>query len=249
MEGTSAPIRRPRARTQAAANEIRHQILSGTWASGRLLPPERDLAAQFGVARNTLRGIVRQLEAEGLIESHPGRGTFVRVSPLGDSVSRVDALAGSPGEDAAADFAKSLRGASPADILEVRVLLEPLVAELAATRATAEDIAAIETALGRSINAEGPAAFAHWDAQLHLAIYRAARNAILLAWCEAINIPRSEPGWCRFKERDITPELRRTCDGEHEEIVAALRNRDPDLARDLTRKYMLRVRDSLLPLA
>jgi DNA-binding FadR family transcriptional regulator len=249
MEGTSALIRRPRARTQAAANEIRQLILSGTWASGRLMPPERDLAAQFGVARNTLRRIVRQLEAEGLIESHPGRGSFIRVSPLGDSASRADALAGSLSDSAAADFARSLRVASPADLMEVRVLLEPLVAELAATRATADDIAAIETALKHLINAQSPAAFAHWDAQLRLTIYRAARNAILLAWCEAINIPRSEPGWCRFKERNMTPELRGTCDGEHEEIVAALRNRDPGLARDLMRKHMQRVRDSLLPLA
>lgn len=246
IEGTSALIRRPRARTQAAANEIRQQILSGTWASGRLLPPERDLAAQFGVARNTLRRIVRQLEAEGLIESHPGRGSFIRVSPLGDSASRADALAGSLGEDAAADFARSLREASPADLMEVRVLLEPLVAELAATRATAEDIAAIETALKRSINAEGLAAFAHWDAQLHLAIYRAARNTILLAWREAISIARSEPGWCRLEERNAMPELHSTYDREHTEIVAALRNRDPDLARDLARKHVLRVRDSAL---
>ena len=47
------------------------------------------MAAQFGVARNTLRRIIRQLEAEGLIESHPGRGTFV-VAPLGDLSSRAE---------------------------------------------------------------------------------------------------------------------------------------------------------------
>src|SRR4029450_10545943 len=84
MERTSIPGRGPRARTQAAATEIRQQILNGTWASGRPLPPERDMAAQFGVARNTLRRIIQELEGEGLIESHPGRGTFVRISPLGD---------------------------------------------------------------------------------------------------------------------------------------------------------------------
>ena len=248
MEGTSVPTRRPRARTQAAANEIRQQILSGTWASGRPLPPERDMASQFGVARNTLRRIIQELEEEGLIESHPGRGTFVRASPLGDVAGQAEALAGSLGDGAAPDFAKRLRGASPADLMEVRVLLEPLVVELAASRATAEDIAAIEGALKNSVSAKGLAEFEHWDAQLHLAIFRAARNAILLAWCEAINIVRNEPGWYRLKKRSVTPELRSTYDREHTEIVAALRDRDPDLARELVRKHMVRVRDSLLPL-
>ena len=116
-----------------------------------------------------------------------------------------------------------------------------------ASRATAEDIAAIEAALKNSIGAKGLAEFEHWDAQLHLAIFRAARNAILLAWCEAINIVRNEPGWYRLKKRSVTPELRSTYDREHTEIVAALRDRDPDLARELVRKHMLRVRDSLLP--
>ena len=78
MEGTSIPVRRSRARTQMVANRIRQQILSGAWANGHLLPSERDMAARFGVARNTLRGIIRQLEGEGLIESHPGRGSVVR---------------------------------------------------------------------------------------------------------------------------------------------------------------------------
>lgn len=247
MEGSSILPKRPRARTQAAANEIRQQILAGTWASGRPLPPERDMAAQFGVARNTLRRIIHDLEEEGLIESHPGRGTFVRAS-LADVAGAAEALAGSLGDGAAPDFAKRLRGASPADLMEVRVLLEPLVAELAASRATAEDIAAMETALKNSIHAKGLAEFEHWDAQLHLAIFRAARNAILLAWCEAINIVRNEPGWYRLKKRSVTPELRSTYDREHTELVAALRDRDPDLARELVRKHMVRVRDSLLPM-
>lgn len=247
MEGSSVPSRRPHARTQAAANEIRQQILSGTWASGWPLPPERDMAAQFGVARNTLRRIIQGLEEEGLIENLPGRGAFVRVSPLGDPANRAEALAGSLGDGAAPDFAKRLRGASPADLMEVRVLLEPLVAELAASRATAEDIAAMESALKNSINAKGLAEFEHWDAQLHLAIFRAARNAILLAWCEAINIVRNEPDWYRLKKRSVTPELRSTYDREHMELVAALRDRDPELAREAVRRHLRRVRDSLLP--
>jgi len=211
---------------------MRQQILSGTWANGRLLPSERDMAAQFGVARNTLRRIIRQLEAEGLIESHPGRGALVRVAPLGDLSSRAEMVA--PALDNVTDFVTHLRGASPADLMDARALLEPLVAELAAKRATAEDMAVIEAALDHSVDATAGAEFEHWDAQLRLAIARAAHNAVLLAWHEAVNIAR-----------DVTPELRGTHLREQAGIVAALRDRDPDLARELTGQHMLRVREEL----
>jgi GntR family transcriptional regulator, uxu operon transcriptional repressor len=242
MEGTSIPARRSGARIHAATNEIRQQILSGAWANGRLLPSERNMAAQFGVARNTLRRIIRQLEAEGLIESHPGRGTFVRISPLGDRVSRVEALATSVVDGAIPDFVKRLRSASPADLMEARVLLEPLVAELAASRATAEDIAAIEALLKKAVSVTGSAELEHWDAQLHLAIFRAAGNDALLAWAEALTNAGSELGWHQRNQHSVTPELRSTYDREHTELVAALRDRDPDLARELVRKHMMRAR-------
>ena len=192
------------------------------------------MAAQFGVARNTLRRIIRQLEAEGLIESHPGRGTFVRIAPLGELSSRADALPGGLNEDAVPDFVKRLRNASPADIMEVRALLEPLAAELAAARASAADIADIETALRKSIHAGSLAEFEHWDAALHLAIFRAAGNDVLLAWSEAITM-----------SRQIAPELRGAYSRDHADIVAALRDREPDLARALMRQHMQRAQ--LLP--
>jgi DNA-binding FadR family transcriptional regulator len=236
MEGSSIPARRSRARTQATANEIRHHILSGTWTDGRLLPSERAMAAQFGVARNTLRRIMRQLEAEGLIESHPGRGTFVRIAPLGDLSSRAESLPSSLPDAVTPDFVNRLRTASPADIMEARALLEPLAVELAAARATAADIAGIETALRSSVHAGSLAEFEHWDATLHLAIFRAAGNDVLLAWSEAITMVRH-----------VEPELRSSYIRDHADIVAALRDRDPDLARELMRRHLLRPRQALLP--
>ncbi len=192
------------------------------------------MAAQFGVARNTLRRIIRQLEAEGLIESHPGRGTFVRIAPLGDLSSRAEALPSSLHDAAAPDFVKRLRDASPADLMEVRALLEPLAAELAAVRATPADIADIETALRSSIHAGSLPEFEHWDAALHLAIFRAAGNDVLLAWSEAVTM-----------SRHVDPELRGAYSRDHADIVAALRDREPDLARELMRQHMRRAH--LLP--
>ena len=228
MEGTSHPIPRSRARTQAAANQIRQQILSGAWANGHLLPSERDMAAQFGIARNTLRRILQQLEAEGMIENHPGRGSLVRLSPLGDQMSRAEVMPTLP--------VVGPQTARVADLMEMRGLLEPLAAELAASRATPEDIAAMESALQRAMDAKEPAAFEHWDAALRLAIWRAARNAALLAWFEAIERATRQRRMTATCRRDLTA------------IVAAVRSQNPDLARELMREHLVRTREPLPPL-
>lgn len=226
MEGTSIPVRRSRARTLAAANRIRQQILSGAWADGRLLPSERDMAAQFGIARNTLRRIIQQLEGEGLVESHPGRGSVVRLSPLGDQMSR-------------ADFVPATRHASQADLLEMRALLEPLVAEMAAGRATPEEISALETAHRNAIDAKEPATLEHWIAEMHHALWRAAGNAALLDWYEAIEK--------QLPQRTVAVELRAAYLKNIAAMVAALRDRDAGLASDLMRTLMPR-REASRPL-
>lgn len=219
MEGTSLPIRRSRARTLAVTNRIRQQILSGVWADGRLLPSERDLAHQFGVARNTLRRIIRQLEAEGLLESQAGRGSVVRLSPLGDQMSRVDA-------------ALPASSASQADLLEMRALLEPLVAELAAGCATPEEVAALEAAHRNLVEAKESAALDHAIAELHRAVWRAAGNAALLDWYEAAAV--------RLPPRNVPAESRNVYLTNLAALVAAIRDRDAALAHNLMRALMRR---------
>lgn len=219
MEGTSIPVRRSRARTQAAANRIRQQILSGAWANGRLLPSERDMARQFGIARNTLRRILQQLEAEGLIDSQPGRGSVVRLSPLGDQMSRPDIV-------------PVATAASQADLMEVRALLEPLVAELAASRATAEDISAMEAALHKALAAREAATFEYWDTALHHAIWRAAHNSALLAWHDTIKL--------ELPRRTMLADVRTDYLRDLAAMIAAVRNRNRDLAGALMRKSMTR---------
>jgi DNA-binding FadR family transcriptional regulator len=184
------------------------------------------MAAQFGIARNTLRRILQQLEAEGLIDSQPGRGSVVRLSPLGDQMSRPD-------------IAPVAAAASQADLMEVRALLAPLVAELAASRATAEDISAMEAALHKALAARETAVFEHWDAALHHAIWRAAHNSALLAWYDTIKLD--------LLRRTVPPELRIGYLREQAAIIAALRNRNPDLASELMRRVMMHKHEPASP--
>lgn len=219
---------------------LRGDILEGRYPPGSRLPPERELAGHYGVARNTLRRLLEELAQEGLLERQVGRGTFVpRGKPQPEE--RPNGRGG--------ELSRSLRGASPADLMEVRLIIEPQVAALAASRATAEDLAAIEEALRRSIAAKGLAEFEHWDSQLHLAIFRAAKNALLLDYCTAINAVRNEPDWYRLKQRSVTPERRLGYDREHSDIVTALRQRDAEAARRMLFRHLSGIRDTLLSLS
>ena len=61
--------------------ELRQEIVAGALAPGEKLPPERQLAAKYGIARNTAREAVRILAEEGLVTSEHGRGVLVREKP------------------------------------------------------------------------------------------------------------------------------------------------------------------------
>ena len=95
---------------------------------GDALPPERKLAEDLGVSRRELRAALASLEASGHVWRGVGRGTYLGARPL--------------------KFAPTLRGlragASPADIAEMRLLFEPALAELAATKASRDDLLELE---------------------------------------------------------------------------------------------------------
>jgi DNA-binding FadR family transcriptional regulator len=211
--------------------DIAGKIDSGVWPDGHQLPPERILAEQYGLARNTVRSALRQLEERGHVVRQVGRGTFVRPST---SRRRGSELVG------------RMREASPAALMEVRLIMEPPAALLAATRAGAEDLAQLDHALRQSISARGTAEFEHWDAELHLAIFRAARNELLVDYCVAINAVRNQPRWYRLKQKTLGPDLRYVYDQQHTRIVTALKDRDGEAARRALREHLETVRSNLL---
>jgi GntR family transcriptional regulator, uxu operon transcriptional repressor len=212
------------------AGELTLKIDRGDWPDGYRLPPERELAATYGLARNTVRRALAQLDHRLLRIT--GRGTYIKGRSGGSGTH----------------FLGRLREASPADVMEVRLIIEPQAASIAAHRAGADDLAEIEQMLRRSVAAKGLAEFEHWDAALHLAIFRATKNTLLIDYCEAINAARNQPHWYRLKQRSLTPARRQQYDGDHSGIVAALLQRDAEAARRLLQGHLLRVRDNLLSL-
>ena len=217
--------------TMAALAFIEGEISTGVWKPGERLPTERELVERFGLARNTLRKILDQLEDRGAITRHVGRGTFV-AEPAADHQSSDELV-------------RKIHRASPAEVMDIRLMLEPQSCEIAAARATATDLADMERCLHECEIAKGVAAFETWDGRLHQRIVAAARNQLLTDIYDAINGVRRTAQWGKLKERSLTAERRTIYQEQHRRIVGALRQRDGERARAEIRDHLLSVRESL----
>ncbi|MDQ0382668.1 FadR/GntR family transcriptional regulator [Amycolatopsis thermophila] len=199
----------------------------GSLGPGAKLPTERALVERLSAPRSAVRRALEALERDGLVERHVGRGTFL-----------TDAIA-SHAESAPSDT-------SPAEIMQVRLLLEPQVTILAARVATQLDLDRIGQALAAGGSASDFDGFERWDATLHRSIAIAAHNGLLMSMFEVMNTARSLPVWGNLKRRTSTPELRACYHREHTDIVEALRDRDPDGAGAAMRHHLQHVTDTLL---
>lgn len=221
---------RERARRQShrITSYITDRIDSGSWAPGDRLPTDRELAARFAISRNTVRRTLEQLEQEHRIVRQVGRGSFVAgtTSPATDR--------NPPGDT------------SPAELMELRLLVEPQMAELIVLRATARDVAALEECLHKSEAARSLHEFEKWDEALHYTLTRCTRNNGLIAIIDSINAQRNQPAWINLKKQTLTPGVRQTYQQQHRDIVDAVRQRDRELTRERMKAHLQEVRRHLL---
>jgi DNA-binding FadR family transcriptional regulator len=164
----------PRAQIQNArlyeqiVDQIEAQLLNGQLHYGDRLPTERELGAQFGVSRTVVREAVKALCEKGLVHSHPGRGTFV-----------MDGTSRSVRHNLGFMMRIGATGGS-ASLTEVREILEPEIAALAASRANEENLAAMRQAVAIMDGALRDAdAFIEADLSFHLALAEATQNALI----------------------------------------------------------------------
>jgi GntR family transcriptional repressor for pyruvate dehydrogenase complex len=216
---------------------VTSRIHDGTWPPGYQLPAERELVQVFGVARNTLRKALAELEASGVIERHVGRGTFIASGAIGATQEPSSAQA----------LLARIHGASPIDVMELRLSLEPAFVEIAAMRATSRDRRQIAHCLHESEKATGILAFEHWDGALHQAILAAAQNHLLVDLYEAINGVRRQPEWESLKRRALTPERLALYRRQHRKLVRAVLARDPVTAREAVREHLVEVAAGMSP--
>ncbi len=201
------------------AHDLGIAILTGAYAPGDVLPGEIEFSERLQVSRSAYREAVRILAAKGLVESRPKTGT--RVSERSRwNVLDPDVLAWTFASEPSESLVRGL--------FELRMIVEPSAAELAAQRRTEADLADMLRALdemercGLSTE-EGRTA----DQQFHQAVLAATRNAPLVALASSI---AAAVTWTTiFKQRNHAPP--RDPMPDHRRIYRAIADADPAAAR------------------
>ncbi|MEX3898366.1 MULTISPECIES: FadR/GntR family transcriptional regulator [unclassified Paraburkholderia] len=214
------------------ASYLEEAIRSGRFAEGVRLPPERELSEEFGASRGAVRRVLADLKERGLIRQTVGSGTFVLP---GASVPAP------PLPEAKPHAVQT----SPAELMEARLLIEPLMPGLIVRYATAADFAQMSDCIERSEAAQTIEEFEHWDGELHRALAVATHNTFFLRVLELTNEVREQGEWGRLKRLSLTPERRSQYEAQHRAIVDALRDRDAEMACELLTNHLRQIRENL----
>jgi GntR family transcriptional regulator, transcriptional repressor for pyruvate dehydrogenase complex len=208
--------------------QVEESIRKGTLKPGDQLPPERELAQQFGVSRTAVREAVKALREKGFVEAYPGRGTFITDGTshaIRQSLDRMIKI----GQPEGSTF-----------LAEVREILEPEIAALAATRAEEEDLASMREAVAVMDNAKLDSdAFIEADLDFHLALAEAAANPIILSLIDSIvGLLREQR--LRIFQVEGGPERGQY---HHKRILEAVERHDAVAAREAMKAHLRQVRD------
>lgn len=226
-----------RARARSGADALRHELTDGITAGsvrpGEKMPTERSLAERFGVSRNTVRRVLDGLESEGWIERHVGRGTFVRAAGAANDAAPVPAEMDS-------------RAVNPEEVMEARLLIEPVLARLVVSRASERELEEMRALVRAGGEASSMGEFEHWDNKLHRSIAEASKNAFLIQIVEGIHRTRRSAGWAELRRRGLTDDRRRLYQADHQRIVDALAARDGEKAERAILQHLRHVRRNLL---
>ncbi|MCB5204927.1 FadR family transcriptional regulator [Neorhizobium sp. T786] len=221
----------PKDNSNYALEKLRELIRTGQLASGGRLPTERAFAETLNVGRRSVRRALEVLESEGLIWRRQGAGTFVGEKPDGWT-NHVDAL---------------VAGTDIMEIMEVRLRIEPQLAQLAAMRAKPAEIErmrALAEKIGQSTDADAKEL---WDGALHRQIAQSAGNQLFLSIFDVVNRIRQDDAWQLIRER-----ARRAGKNEkasylqHLSIVDAIGARDPGKAGEAMRQHLLMHQERLI---
>lgn len=209
------------------ASLMRQSIEEGTYRRFDRLPPSRQLAASLGVARNTLRDALYQLEKEGLLETRAGSGTYV-TAPEQDRIP------------------EAVEGATPMELIDARFALEPHICRLCVLHGRREDFEALDGFCAQmEASAHDPIGFAEADTAFHRALAEATRNTLLIWLISQINAVRSLDEWTRMRHLTLDHQTIATYNVQHRELLNALRSREPERAAVKMKEHLETARLSL----
>ena len=208
--------------------QVEESIHRGALKPGDQLPPERELAQQFGVSRTAVREAVKALREKGMVEAYPGRGTFITDGTSYTIKQSLDRMM------------KTGQAEGSLYLAEVREILEPEIAALAAARADEEDLTAMREAVAIMDSAKkDPDEFIEADLDFHLALAEAATNPFILSLIDSIvGVLREQR--LRIFHVDGGPERGQY---HHKRILDAVEHRDALGAREAMKAHLRQVRD------
>jgi DNA-binding FadR family transcriptional regulator len=212
------------------AQRLRELINSAGYRHNDRVPPERQLCEMLGTTRNRLRGALAELEAQGRIWRHVGRGTFVGSRPvlnLKDVTYLRDQI-------------------KPGKVVAVRLTIEPELSRLAARHANRSDREQMKLCAQRCRSAEDWRTYEAWDNNLHHAIARASHNQLFQYFFETLNSVRRSIVWGQPR---VTrkPDKDYSSFAEHDVIVSAIAAEDGDLAAQMMLAHLKSVYSRVLP--
>jgi DNA-binding FadR family transcriptional regulator len=216
--------------SDGALTQLRAYLAQSSFAVDSRLPPERELSQLLGVTRAELRKALSVLESEGQIWRHVGKGTFIGTRPI----------------ETLADITAVTRSTNPAEVMQTRLALEPEVARLAALNASAGQIAEMRLCLQKTRAADTWRQYESWDNRLHRLVAESTQNTLLLAVLDTLCAVRRAVTWGRLRAERVKPAANHHSFAEHEELVAAIADRDMERARAAMRRHLESVERNLL---
>ncbi len=228
QEESSNLPRRSRGKSAAdITSSLRNAILEGLYAFNERLPPERDLAMEFGSSRGTVRSALQKLDAMNLVSRRIGSGTFVTYQDKNtqDDIEKI---------------------VSPLELIEVRIALEPHIARLAVLNATERDLDRLEaTLLAVEDCVDDGEKFTRTDAAFHLAMVECTGNALMIWLYQHINNIRGHRQWHAIKDKILSAERIQRYNTTHRLIYETIRMRDAEAAARNMTAHLSAARDDL----
>jgi DNA-binding FadR family transcriptional regulator len=206
------------------ADQLGKLITTGEFKRGARLPSERELAAQLGVSRPSVREALIALEIQGLVEVRVGSGIFVTETQGPLTVAPIN------------------EGQGPFELLDARSLIEGEIAALAAREGTKADFAQIRAAVDAmqqlaNKNQETVAS----DRDFHMRVAWATHNSALVSAVLFLWDRGRGAMWQRMEEHFQTPEMRASALREHWAILSAIEARDARKSRAAMHAHLKRV--------
>ena len=209
--------------------KVKEMIEQGRLKSGDQLPGERELSEVFHVSRSSVREALRSLESKGYLESRQGDGTYIASNPVESLVSPLASVIFSEKD-------------SQMELFEMRRLIEPQLAYLAAERATEEEIAQMEESLllQEQAIAKGETG-TETDKAFHYLMAKATNNKVLLRLADYMRdlLADSRDKYLQVEGRPEKSIAR------HRQVLDAIKARDRELAAQVMLDHVLDIENCL----